>query len=104
MRCTCRRHAVLSAVLDDSQAQQAVAEDDQGTFCPVPLDAADNHLRDSITRAEIMNYLSQTYGPAFVEELGKHLPQPGDGQEQMTRHPRSTRAQDGHREPTTATI
>ena len=74
MRCTCRRHAVPSAVFDEPPRQQAAAKDDLEIFCPVPLDAADHHLRDSITRAEIMNYLSQTYGPAFVQALGKHLP------------------------------
>ena len=28
-----------------------------------------------IARAEIMDYLSQVYGSAFVEDLIKHLPQ-----------------------------
>jgi hypothetical protein len=31
------------------------------------------HLGDGITPAEVMEYLSQTYGPVFVSDLTKHL-------------------------------
>jgi hypothetical protein len=40
------------------------------------LDRIEEYLRYRTvpTRAEIMNYLSQTYGPVFVDDLAKHLP------------------------------
>lgn len=92
-----RRRAALSAVPDESRSQRAVGADDQEVFCPAPLDALNSHLGDNITRAEIMNYLSQTYGPAFVQDLVKRLPQPDDGQKHMTKLSRNDTAQDGQR-------
>lgn len=41
------------------------------------LDEGENHPVYGSIRAEIMEYLSQTYGPVFVEDLIKHLAQPG---------------------------
>jgi len=104
MRCTCRGRAGLSAVLDKCQGRGAVGANDPDVFCPPPGDVPGSHFCDSIARAEIMNYLSQTYGSAFVDDLVKHLPQPDDGQEHTTRCSSSDTAQDGHRKPTTATI
>jgi hypothetical protein len=40
----------------------------------ITLDEGEKYLVDSTIRAEIMEYLSQTYGPVFVEDLIKHLP------------------------------
>lgn len=39
------------------------------------LDGVEEYLIYRTTRAEIMEYLNQSYGPAFVEDLIKHLPQ-----------------------------
>jgi len=47
--------------------------DGQEASCPDRLDAGERHLGDSITRAEIMEYLSQTYGSVFVSDLARHL-------------------------------
>ena len=43
----------------------------------ITLDEGEMYLVDGTIRAEIMEYLSQTYGPMFVEDLIKHLPQSG---------------------------
>jgi hypothetical protein len=43
----------------------------------ITLDEGEMYLVDGTIRAEIMEYLSQTYGPVFVEDLIKHLPQSG---------------------------
>jgi hypothetical protein len=69
---------------DDSSRYGLVpAEHDsasRGTNLPVnpaeaiTLDEGENYLVYGATRAEIMEYLSQTYGPVFVEGLTKHLP------------------------------
>jgi len=45
----------------------------------ITLDEGEQYLVDGTLRAEIMEYLSQTYGPVFVEDLIKHLPQLGRG-------------------------
>lgn len=47
------------------------------------LDEVEKYLVYGMTRAEIMEYLSQTYGPVFVGDLIKHLPQPGDGEQRI---------------------
>jgi hypothetical protein len=71
MRCACRGRAVLSAVLEEgwvtlgSNAQQA--------SCLTCSDAPETHFGRGITRAEIMDYLSQSYGPIFVADLLKRL-------------------------------
>jgi hypothetical protein len=39
------------------------------------LDGVEEFLTYGVTRATIMEYLIRSYGPAFVKELIKHLPQ-----------------------------
>ncbi|HJT02195.1 MAG TPA: hypothetical protein VJ757_00990 [Pseudonocardiaceae bacterium] len=41
------------------------------------LNELERYLANALTRAEIMDYLSQTYGAVFAGDLIKHLPQPG---------------------------
>jgi hypothetical protein len=46
--------------------------------CPdagMTLDGVEEYLIYGTTRAEIMEYLSQAYGPVFVGDLLKHLPE-----------------------------
>jgi hypothetical protein len=38
------------------------------------LEKVNNYLMDDATLAEVMNYLTGTYGPGLIEELIKHLP------------------------------
>jgi hypothetical protein len=64
---------VLSVVFDESQGWVASGLDDREVSGPASLDAPEAHLGDGITRAEIMDYLVQTYGPVLVEDLVKHL-------------------------------
>jgi hypothetical protein len=66
-------HTDLSAEPNESQGWVAVGWDDQESSRSARLDAAERYLGDGITRAEIMEYISQTYGPVFVEDLIKHL-------------------------------
>lgn len=73
MRWAYQRRKVLSAVPDESRGWVAVGLDDQGV-CPASFDIPEDHLGYRITRTEIMDYLSQTYGPMFMEDLIKHLP------------------------------
>ena len=56
-----------------SQGWIAAGLDGQEASCSGWLDAGERHLGDGITRAEVMEYLSQTYGPVFVSDLVKHL-------------------------------
>jgi len=62
----------------------ATADNGSGSWgCRLPvgpdagmiLDEVEEYLTYRTTRAEIMDYLSQVYGSAFVEDLIKHLPQ-----------------------------
>lgn len=39
------------------------------------LDGVEEYLTYDITRAEIMDYLLSAYGPVFLDDLIKHLPQ-----------------------------
>ena len=41
------------------------------------LDEIESYLAHGMTRAEIMEYLSHTYGAVFAGDLIKHLPQHG---------------------------
>lgn len=41
------------------------------------LDEVEKYLLYETTSAEVMEYLSDTYGRVFVGDLIKHLPQPG---------------------------
>jgi hypothetical protein len=50
------------------------------------IDGVEEYLTHGITRSAVMEYLIRSYGPTFVEELIKHLPQfrserPNFGQE-----------------------
>jgi hypothetical protein len=71
---------------DSGRYELATAEQDgasRGSNLPVKraeaitLDEGESYPVYGTIRAEIMEYLSQTYGPVFVEDLIKHLPQPG---------------------------
>jgi hypothetical protein len=68
-----RGRKILSVEPHKSQGWVAVGRDDQEAYCPDRLDADERYLGDGITRAEIMEYLNQTYGPVFVADLAKHL-------------------------------
>jgi hypothetical protein len=46
-----------------------------GPDAGMTLDGVEEYLSYRTTRAEIMEYLNQAYGSAFVEDLIKHLPQ-----------------------------
>jgi hypothetical protein len=71
MRCACRGHAVRSAVLDNGW--MPLGPDGHPMSCGTSFDAPESQFHYSVTRAQIMDYLSQTYGPVFVEDLAKHL-------------------------------
>jgi hypothetical protein len=71
----------VSAVPEKSQDRVAVGLDGQG-LSPTSLDAPENHLGDDITRAEIMDYLNQTYGPVFVADLMRRLASSSEGKYQ----------------------
>ncbi|HKS51045.1 MAG TPA: hypothetical protein VJS67_04175 [Pseudonocardiaceae bacterium] len=77
MRWAYRGRKVLAAVPDEPQSRVAVGLDHQGV-CPASRDGFDSDISYRITRTEIMDYLSQTYGPVFVQDLMKHLPSSGD--------------------------
>lgn len=62
-----------SAEPNESQGWVAVGLDYQELYCSPHLDTTGRYLGYDITRAEIMEYLSQTHGPVFVEDLIKHL-------------------------------
>lgn len=68
-----RVRKIVSVEPHQAQGWVAVGQDDRQASCPEPVDAGDKYLGDGITRAEVMEYLSQTYGPVFVADLVKHL-------------------------------
>lgn len=82
----CQGHQVLSGVADESQGWVTAQLDHQGISCLALCGAPERHVGSGITRSEIMDYLSQTYGPAFVKELLKHVP-PSGGDEQLESAP-----------------
>jgi hypothetical protein len=82
MRWVYRGRQVLSAVPDEPQGRVAVVRLDHQGVCPASRDSFDNDFSYCITRTEIMDYLSQTYGPVFVQDLIKHLPSLGAGPKQ----------------------
>jgi hypothetical protein len=43
----------------------------------ITLDESENYPVYDTIRGEVMEYLSQTYGPVFVKDLIKHLASPG---------------------------
>jgi hypothetical protein len=71
MRCARRGPAIFSAVLEEGWV--ALGSDVQPTSCQTSFDDPEIHFGYGITRAEIIDYLSQTYGPVFVAELVKRL-------------------------------
>lgn len=84
MRWAYQGREVLSAVPDESQGRVAVGLDQQGV-CPASRDTFENDFGYRITRTEIMAYLSQMYGPVFVDDLIKHLRSSSDGTKQPER-------------------
>jgi hypothetical protein len=77
MHCVFREGKDLSAEPNESEGWIAVGLDYHEASCSARIDAADKYLGYDITRAEVMEYLDQTYGPVFVAELIKHLSQSG---------------------------
>jgi hypothetical protein len=73
MRFRYRGCKVLSALIDEPHIWVPAGLDHPELSCSARLDA-ENDLGHAITRAEIMEYLGQTYGSMFVEDLAKHLP------------------------------
>ena len=73
MRFGYRGCKVLSALIDEPRGWVPAGLNHPELSCPARIDA-ENHLGHNITRAEIMDYLGQTYGHMFVEDLAKHLP------------------------------
>lgn len=73
MHCAYRGRKILSVELHEPRGWVAVGWADQKASCPGRPDAAERYSGDGITRAEVMEYLSQTYGPVFVADLVKHL-------------------------------
>jgi hypothetical protein len=63
----------LSVEFYESQGWVAAELDDQDRSGPDRMDAAESHFGDRITRAQVMEYLSQPYGAVFVANLAKHL-------------------------------
>jgi hypothetical protein len=73
MRCADRGREVFLAQPHESHGGVAAKWDDQkvrGLDC---MNADEKHF-GGITRAEVMEYLSQTYGAAFLADLAKRLP------------------------------
>jgi hypothetical protein len=73
MHCAYRGRKILSVEPHEPQGWVAVGVDDQEASGPARPDAGERHLGDGITRAEVMEYLSQTYGSVFVADLVRHL-------------------------------
>lgn len=73
MRCADRRREIFSAQPHEPQGWVAAEWRDQEVPCLECTKAAEKHF-GSITRAEVMEYLSQTYGAAFLADLTKRLP------------------------------
>ena len=72
MRCAYRGRSAFLAITDDSRAWLPAGLDQHALFCSAGLDASENHF-GGIARADILEYLSQTYGPMFVDDLVKRL-------------------------------
>ena len=64
---------ILPVESHESLRWVAVGLDDREASCPEPVDAGDRYVGEGITRAEVMEYLRQTYGSVFVADLVKHL-------------------------------
>jgi hypothetical protein len=74
MHCVNRGRKIMPAMPDKSPGRVAVGLDNREASCSAGLDTSEGYLGGGITRAEVMEYLSQTYGPVFVTDLVKHLP------------------------------
>jgi hypothetical protein len=74
MHCADRGRTIFSAEPNESQGWVA-SWDEQEVPRPAHRDTGERYLSYGITRAEIIEYLNQTYGPVFVENLVKHLAQ-----------------------------
>jgi hypothetical protein len=71
MRCADRGHSTFPGITDDSRAWLPAGLEQHVLPCPAELD--ENHFCQGVTRADILEYLSQTYGSMFVDDLVKHL-------------------------------
>jgi hypothetical protein len=69
-----RGRRTLSMEFHEYQGWVAAELDDQDLSGPDRIDTVDRHFGDGITRTQIMEYLSQTYGAVFVADPTKHLP------------------------------
>lgn len=74
MHCAYRGLKILSVESPESQGWLAAGLDDQRASYSEGLDVGERFFANGITRAEVMEYLSQTYGQTFAADLGKHLP------------------------------
>ena len=74
MHCADRGRRIFSVEPQELPGWVAAGLDGQEASCSDRMDAGERCLLgDGITRAEVMEYLSQTYGPVFVADLVKHL-------------------------------
>jgi hypothetical protein len=73
MPCAHRGRRIFSAEPQELQGGVAAGLDGQEASCSERMDAGERCFGDGITRAEVMEYLSQTYGTVFVADLVKHL-------------------------------
>ena len=78
MHCVYHTRRTLSAERYESQGWVAAELDDQDMPGRDRIDAGERHLGDAVTRAEVMEYLSQRYGAVFVADLASHLSEPDD--------------------------
>jgi hypothetical protein len=56
---------------DDKFRENRLVSPDAG----MTIDGAEEYVTHEIARTAVMEYLIRSYGPIFVEELIKHLPQ-----------------------------
>jgi len=73
MHCAYRGRRILSVEFPEFHSWVAAELDDQDLSGPARMDAAERHFGAGITRAQVMKYLSQTYGAVFVADLAKRL-------------------------------
>jgi len=74
MPCVYRGRRIVLVESHESPGWGAAPPDDQDLYRLDCMDAGERqHLGDGITRAQVMEYLSQTYGTVFVADLAKHL-------------------------------
>lgn len=73
MHCAYRVGKILSTESPESQGWTTVGLDDRETSCPEHGDAGDRYLSDRITRAEVMEYLSHTYGAQCLSRIWSNI-------------------------------